>query len=55
MSKSVAYLVLGQEKDGAKSTKQKAAEKLVAAGESIKILSEAELLALLGGEKDSAH
>jgi DNA ligase (NAD+) len=47
VSKAVAYLVLGQEKDGAKSTKQKAAEKLVAAGEPIKILSEDELIALL--------
>jgi DNA ligase (NAD+) len=47
VSKSVAYLVLGQEKDGGKSTKQKAAEKLVAAGEAIKVLSEGELIAML--------
>ena len=47
VSKSVAFLVQGQEKDGAKSTKQKAAEKLIAQGEPIKILSEEELLAML--------
>lgn len=47
VSKSVAYLVVGQEKDGAKSTKQKSAEKLVAQGEPIQILSEDELLAML--------
>jgi len=49
VSKNVSYLVLGQEKDGAKSTKQKAAEKLASAGEPIKILSEPELLAMLDG------
>jgi DNA ligase (NAD+) len=48
VSKTVAYVVLGQEKDGAKSTKQKAAEKLIAKGEPLKLLSEQELLALLG-------
>jgi DNA ligase (NAD+) len=47
VTKSLSYLVLGQEKDGAKSTKQKAAEKLVAQGEPVRVLSEAELLALL--------
>jgi len=49
VTKAVGYLVLGQEKDGAKSTKQKAAEKLLAAGEPIKILSEDDLIALLAG------
>jgi DNA ligase (NAD+) len=47
VSKSVSYLVLGQEKDGAKSTKQKAAEKLLGQGEPIEIISEEKLLALL--------
>ncbi len=47
VSGSVTYLVLGQEKDGAKSTKQKAAEKLAAQGGSIRVLSEAELVAML--------
>ena len=47
VSKSLSYLVLGQEKDGGKSTKQKAAEKLASQGEPIVILSEDELLALL--------
>ncbi len=55
VSKSVAYLVLGQEKDGGKSTKQKAAEKLVAAGEAIKVLSEAELLAMLEAAEASVR
>jgi DNA ligase (NAD+) len=45
---SLTYLVLGREKDGAKSTKQKAAEKLVAQGAPIQVLSEEELVALLG-------
>ena len=49
VSKAVTYLVLGQEKDGAKSTKQKAAEKLVSQGEPITILSEAELVTMLEG------
>jgi DNA ligase (NAD+) len=47
VSKSLSYLVLGQEKDGGKSTKQKAAEKLVSQGEPIVILSEDELFAML--------
>ena len=49
VSKAVTYLVLGQEKDGATSTKQKAAEKLVSQGEPITILSEAELVTMLEG------
>jgi len=44
---SLTYLVLGREKDGAKSTKQKAAEKLVAQGAPIQVLSEEELVLLL--------
>jgi DNA ligase (NAD+) len=44
---SLTYLVLGREKDGAKSTKQKAAEKLVAQGAAIQVLSEDELVLLL--------
>jgi DNA ligase (NAD+) len=47
VSKSLTFLVQGQEKDGGKSTKQKAAEKLAAAGEPIKVLSEDEILAML--------
>jgi len=47
VSKSLTFLVQGQEKDGGKSTKQKAAEKLAAAGEPIKVLSEEEMLAML--------
>ena len=47
VSKSVSFLVVGQEKDGAKSTKQKAAEKLIANGEPLRVLTEDELLAML--------
>jgi DNA ligase (NAD+) len=47
VSKSLSFLVQGQEKDGGKSAKQKAAEKLAKAGEPIKVLSEDELLAML--------
>jgi DNA ligase (NAD+) len=54
VSKQVSYLVLGQEKDGAKSTKQKAAEKLVAQGEPLVLLSEDTLLALLASHAAGA-
>ena len=47
VSKSLTFLVQGQEKDGGKSTKQKAAEKLAAAGEAIKVLTEDQVLAML--------
>jgi DNA ligase (NAD+) len=47
VTKSLTFLVQGQEKDGGKSTKQKAAEKLAAAGEPIRVLSETEVLAML--------
>ena len=47
VSKAVAYLVQGQEKDGGKSSKQKAAEKLKSQGEPIQVLSEDELLKML--------
>jgi DNA ligase (NAD+) len=55
VSKATSFVVLGEEKDGGKSTKQKAAEKLIAAGEPIKILSEDDLLSMLtAAEKGSA-
>jgi DNA ligase (NAD+) len=47
VSKALSYLVVGQEKDGGKSTKQKAAEKLVSQGEPLVVLTEPELFALL--------
>ncbi len=46
------HLVLGTEKDGAKSSKQKAAERLVAQGTPMAILSEPELVALLAEMQD---
>jgi DNA ligase (NAD+) len=55
VSKSLSYLVLGQEKDGGKSTKQKAAEKLASQGEPILVLSEDELLAMLETLKGAAQ
>lgn len=48
VTKSVNYLVIGDDKSGGPSTKEKAADKLGAAGVAITRLSEAELLALLG-------
>jgi len=43
----LSYLVIGADKTGPKSTKEKAADKLIAKGAAIRILSEAELLAML--------
>ncbi len=46
VSKNTTYLVIGDDKsDGKKSTKEKAADKLVAAGAPLKIVSESEFLA----------
>ncbi len=49
---NTTHLVLGAEKDGAKSSKQKAAERLVEQGTPIAILSEPELVALLAEMQD---
>jgi DNA ligase (NAD+) len=48
VSKTLSYLVVGAGK-GAKSSKQKKAEQLIAAGAPLQVLSEAEFLALAGG------
>jgi DNA ligase (NAD+) len=47
VSKTLDYLVVGAGK-GAKSSKQKKAEKLIEAGAALKIISESEFLALIG-------
>lgn len=48
VNKALAYLVVGAGK-GAKSSKQKKAEELIAAGAALKVISEAEFLELSGG------
>jgi DNA ligase (NAD+) len=48
VSKTLSYLVVGAGK-GAKSSKQKKAEELIAAGAALQVLSEAEVLELSGG------
>jgi DNA ligase (NAD+) len=47
----LSYLVIGVEKDGEKSSKQKSAEKHIAKGAPIQILNEAEFLSLLDATK----
>jgi DNA ligase (NAD+) len=54
VNKTVTYLVVGDDKsDGKKSTKEKAADKLVAAGGAIKIISESDFL-LMTAEEDTS-
>jgi DNA ligase (NAD+) len=48
VSKSLDYLVVGADKSGPKSTKEKAAEKAIAEGAKLRVISEEELLAMLG-------
>ncbi|WP_394839086.1 NAD-dependent DNA ligase LigA [Pendulispora rubella] len=49
VTKQLTYLVVGADKSGPKSTKEKAAEKLIGQGAPLKVLSEDELLAMLEG------
>jgi DNA ligase (NAD+) len=49
VAKGLDYLVVGADKTGGPSTKQKAADKLIAAGASLAILSEDEYLAMVDG------
>lgn len=49
VNKTLTYLVVGADKTGPKSTKEKAADKLIAQGAAIRVLSEDELLAMLDG------
>ncbi|MBP9114499.1 MAG: NAD-dependent DNA ligase LigA, partial [Polyangiaceae bacterium] len=47
VTKALDYLVIGADKEGGKSTKEKAADKLVAEGGKLKILSEDEFLQMV--------
>lgn len=47
VSKTLTYLVVGADKSGPKSTKEKAAEKVIKEGAPLKVISEEELLAML--------
>jgi DNA ligase (NAD+) len=49
VSKTLTYLVVGADRSGPKSTKEKAAEKVIKEGASLKLLTEDELRALLEG------
>ncbi|WP_394850832.1 NAD-dependent DNA ligase LigA [Pendulispora brunnea] len=51
VTKQLTYLVVGADKSGPKSTKEKAAEKLIGQGAPLKVLSEDELLAMLEGAR----
>jgi DNA ligase (NAD+) len=51
VSATLSYLVIGVEKDGEKSSKQKAAEKHIAKGASLQVLDEAAFLKLLDAAK----
>ena len=54
VTKQLDYLVVGADKTGGPSTKQKAADKLIAAGTPLRILSEDEVLAMLAAPAPSA-
>lgn len=49
VTKELTYLVVGADKSGGPSTKQKAADKLILAGAPLVILSEDEVMAMLSG------
>jgi DNA ligase (NAD+) len=49
VTQGLTYLVVGADKSGPKSTKEKAADKLIAKGAAIKVIQEEELLAMLEG------
>jgi hypothetical protein len=49
VAKGLDYLVVGADKTGGPSTKQKAADKLIAAGSPLQIVSEDEYLAMVDG------
>jgi DNA ligase (NAD+) len=51
VNKTLTYLVVGADKSGPMSTKEKAAEKAIKEGAPLKVLSEDELLAMLEGGK----
>lgn len=49
VTRALDYLVIGDDKSGPKSSKEKAAEKLLAEGGQLRVLSESEFLSLVGG------
>jgi NAD-dependent DNA ligase len=51
VTRELDYLVVGDEKDGADSSKLKAARKLMAQGSALRILTEDEFHALLAGQQ----
>ncbi len=51
VNKTLTYLVVGADKTGPMSTKEKAAEKAIKDGAALKVLSEDELLTMLDGAK----
>ena len=56
VTKTTTYLVIGDDKsDGKKSTKEKTADKLIAAGAPLKIISETEFLAMVEGLAKAAE
>jgi DNA ligase (NAD+) len=54
VNKTLTYLVVGADKSGPKSTKEKAAEKVIGEGAPLKVISEEELLAMLAGQGPAA-
>jgi DNA ligase (NAD+) len=50
VSRELDYLVVGADKSGPKSTKEKAGDKVIAQGAELRIISESELLAMLEGD-----
>jgi DNA ligase (NAD+) len=53
VTKALTYLVVGADKSGPKSTKEKAAEKVIGEGAPLKVISEDELLAMLESGKST--
>jgi DNA ligase (NAD+) len=54
VSKALDYLVVGADKTGPKSTKEKAAEKVIAEGAPLRVISEDQLLTMLEGGRSPA-
>ena len=52
VSRTLSYLVVGDDKSGAKSTKEKAAEKLLGDGGALKVISETEFLKMVESARD---
>lgn len=55
VSKALTYLVVGADKSGPKSTKEKAAEKAIKEGAPLEVISEEQLLAMLDGAEGAAN